>query len=118
MCKECPHPCKEVWNDIPGYENKYQISNKGYVRNSTQFMIPWIKRERLAVTLRKPGDKKHHYIHRLVATMYVPNDKPEIKKEVNHKKCKPWDNRHCQLEWIESTENKKHYHRHIKESIK
>ena len=64
------------------------------------------------------GKRKDEYIHRLVATYFIPN--PDKKKYVNHKNCKRDDNRVENLEWCTAKENtdytmtKKHVKRNKK----
>ena len=52
------------------------------------------------------GSVKRHYIHRLVAQLYLDN--PENKKIVNHKNGIKNDNRLCNLEWVTHQENTAH----------
>lgn len=56
---------KEIWKDIPGYENLYQVSNKGrikslynYKRNGTNILVPRLKRGYYTIGLRKNGIRK------------------------------------------------------------
>lgn len=60
----------------------------------------------LQLVLKVYGKRKFVYIHRLVATAFVPN--PENKTEVNHKNGNKEDNRAENLEWVTSSENKRH----------
>ena len=85
----------EVWKDIPGYEDKYQISNKGRVKSLPR-MDKFCKREHEIilktfvcgsgyeeVILNKNKGRKPMLIHRMVAEAFVPNLLG--KREVNHK---------------------------------
>ena len=81
---------KEVWKDIPGYENLYQVSNKGrikslynYKRNGTDILIPRLKKGYYTIGLRKSGKRKWIGIHRLVAMAFILNENNY--KCVNHK---------------------------------
>lgn len=52
------------------------------------------------------GVRKAHYIHRLVATLFIPN--VENKPEVNHKDGNTDNNAHWNLEWSTEKENSNH----------
>ena len=56
--------------------------------------------------MKKNGKFMKRYVHRLVATYFIPN--PENKREVNHKNLDRTDNRVENLEWITSSDNQKH----------
>lgn len=108
----------EVWKDIPGYEGKYQISNKGRVKSlprDEQFC----KRPKEVilktfvcgsgyqeVILRNKGKRKPKLIHRMVAEAFVPNH--ANKEEVNHKDGDKFNNVHTNLEWVTPKENIRH----------
>jgi hypothetical protein len=98
---------KEFWKDIIGYEGKYQISNLGRVMSTFKggILKPINNEGYLKVILCNNG-KKSFFIHRLVATHFIPN--PENKQEVNHKKGIKNDNRASELEWSTRSENCTH----------
>lgn len=83
---------KEIWKDIPGYENLYQVSNSGriksighYTRNNINggtrltkgiVLSPYIMPNGYyQVQLSKKGKKEKHYVHRLVALAFLNNEK-------------------------------------------
>jgi hypothetical protein len=99
----------KTWKDIVGYEGIYKISNDGEVKN--------VKKNKLlkcypnvygyiVVGLSKEGIFKHYFVHRLVATAFVPNTMS--KKEINHINGVKNDNNVSNLEWCTRSENNKH----------
>lgn len=104
----------EIWKDIEGFENKYQVSNFGNVKslnyNHTgkegllrQSVINK-KQNYLVVTLyNKVGVKKNYYVHILVAKAFIPN--PDNLPEVNHKTEDPKRNEAWNLEWCDHLYN-------------
>ena len=115
---------EEVWKDIEGYEDLYQISNLGRVRTRWHFrkkVDNWSdgkygshKRDYsvsngsryMYITLTKNGKHKQYYIHVLVANAFIK--KPNYKCEVNHKNGYRDDNRSINLEWVTHCENSQH----------
>ncbi len=102
----------EIWKDIEGYEGLYQVSNKGRVKSLSRF-IKW-KKTYLnkpevilcliqhnfgynTVRLSKDGKVKIKYIHRLVATAFIPN--PNKFECVMHKDDNPINNNVSNLSW-------------------
>jgi hypothetical protein len=101
----------EIWKDIEGYENIYQISNFGRVKSLRTFKI--IKQRKsisgyLNVTLRKETTSKLKgmRVNRLVALAFVSN--PNNKPYVNHINAIKTDNNFINLEWCTQSENIKH----------
>ena len=98
---------KEEWKDIEGYENKYQISNFGNVRNKLgNIMKPFNNKGYLCISLFKNNKKKHFRVHRLVAQHFIENK--DNKKEVNHIDGNKKNNKVNNLEFVTSKENKLH----------
>lgn len=67
---------QEVWKDIENYENLYQVSNFGNIRNvkSNKLLKQEItKGGYLRVTLTKCKQQKHFSVHRLVAYAFIEN---------------------------------------------
>lgn len=63
----------------------------------------------LNVCLAANSQKKHFRVHRLVGFVWIPN--PNNLPEINHKKGIKTDNRACELEWSDKSENEKHAYR-------
>jgi hypothetical protein len=116
---------KEVYKDIKGYEELYQVSNKGNVKaldrynvdkNGKQKFYPGktlkpdiIRRKHtsyLRVTLCKNGHLKKIQIHRLVAETFIEN--PDSKSCVNHIDNNGSNNIVTNLEWCTHAENMVH----------
>lgn len=114
----------EIWNDIPGYEGRYQVSNLGRVKSLprqrpgrknkhgqvTSCSLPGCIR---SVALRYVGGypcvtlgRKSLHVHRLVALAFHPN--PDNKPCVNHKDGNKENNHSDNLEWCTKSENGKH----------
>jgi len=77
----------EVWRDIPGYEGRYQISNKGLVKSfkgSTKILKPRPTGGYTSVQLSVDGVSKNYYIHQIVAMAFL-NHKPDgFKLVIDH----------------------------------
>lgn len=117
----------EIWKDIKGYEDCYQVSNMGRVRRKEGFVNTGIKHSDkrfvkgkilktnlkrngyLTVDLSKNYNVKTISVHRLVAITFLPIDEDKVKEyEVNHKNCNKQDNRVENLEWVTPEENRNH----------
>lgn len=87
----------EIWKEIIGFENVYEISNYGKVRayKSKKTLKPWISHDGYVVIKLK--NRKNYKIHRLVAKAFIPN----LKKLpcVNHKDENKQNNYVENLEW-------------------
>lgn len=117
---------EEIWEDIEGYESKYQVSNLGNVRslNYRGTGKPKLLKQTTyekgykRVNLYKNGKKKHYWIHRLVAIAFIPN--PNDLPVVNHKDEDPSNNNVNNLEWCtyEYNNNYGTVRKRISESLK
>ena len=94
----------EIWKDIQGFENLYQVSNLGRVKSlnykhtDKEKVLKLTKSNGyLDVILYKAGEYKHHLVHRLVAQTFIPNTNSSL--QVNHKNEIKTDNRVENLEW-------------------
>ncbi len=98
---------QEIWKDIKGYENLYQISNSGNVKSFKKYKQGKILKEMRigggsgvysAVKLYYKNRGKNHYIHILVAQHFLDN--PENLPEVDHRDTNPNNNKVNNLRWI------------------
>lgn len=103
----------EIWRSIDDFNGRYMISNYGNVKclksgSECHIKARLDRAEYLTVRLSKNGQTSTRYIHRLVATAFVPNhmNKPYI----NHRNGNKLDNRPKNLEWVTHAENIQHAH--------
>lgn len=105
-----------VWKPIPNYEGYYEVSSNGevrscdrYVNNRNGFIVGRIMKQSfgcsgyLQVGLCKDGKTKSCKIHKIVASVFVPN--PENKPCIDHINTDRTDNRACNLRWVTLKEN-------------
>lgn len=111
----------EEWRPVEGYEGLYEVSNLGRVKSLGKWCVrrggakAWygerIRKPQLIghgyhfVVLYKDNIGKTHYVHRLVASAFIPNDDPVNKTTVNHKNEDKLDNRVENLEWMSVADN-------------
>jgi hypothetical protein len=98
----------EKWLPVVGYEDYYEVSDFGSVRNIStgRILKPCDRGMYFSVTLSVGGNIESKNIHRLVCTAFWPN--PQNKKQINHKNSNRYDNRAENLEWATPKENRDH----------
>lgn len=111
---------KEIWKDIPGYEDLYQVSNLGRVKSLDKYVNSAIKNNTKVlrksqllkirinqgyyeVTLTHNNKRKYCKVHRLVAQAFIPN--PNNLSQINHKDENPLNNNVENLEWCTAQYN-------------
>lgn len=109
---------EEIWKDVIGYENKYEVSNLGRVRSCPRntsglgradYLIMKQSKDRggyMIIGLMLNGKKSRFRVHRLVASAFIPN--PENKEFVNHIDGVKDNNILSNLEWSTPSENTQH----------
>ena len=92
---------------IDGEEWHYEVSDSGDVRNTKTGKVLKQRKDGngcyLIVGLYKDGKQRMFLVHRLVATMFIPN--PNNLDTVNHINENKLDNRSCNLEWLSMLDN-------------
>lgn len=103
---------EEVFKDVVGFEDYFQISNLGKIfsKRSNKILKLHTNKSGYVSLATKIGGRQgtsHCFrVHRLVAEAFLPN--PENKLEVNHKDGIKTNNKISNLEWVTSSENKIH----------
>lgn len=104
---------KEEWRAVPGYEGLYEVSNMGRVRSLDRIvrasgvskrrafgrvLRPYVNKLKYQfVALSKEGKSKSLLVHRIVASVFIPN--PNGYNIINHKDENPSNNCVDNLEW-------------------
>lgn len=99
----------EEWKPVIGYENCYEISSLGQLKNVRTGKLLKDGKLRNGYVVDILCDNKRRKTmrrHRIVAEAFIPN--PEHKQEVNHKNGNKTDNSVSNLEWATHRENTDH----------
>ena len=112
------------WKPVPHYAGIYEVSENGDVRSCDRTVatdIRHVKSRLIKGRILKQSTKRNGYktvdlckegkvtttlVHRIVATAFIPN--PQNHKYVNHKDSNRANNSASNLEWVTSSENRKH----------
>ena len=108
---------REVFEDLKGYEDSYQLSDFGRVFTKRRLvgnriyygreLIPQKTKDGyLKIALCKNGELKRFYLHRLVATQFIDNC--NNLPQVNHIDGNKLNNNATNLEWCTKIENQNH----------
>lgn len=98
----------EIWKDIKGYENKYQVSNLGRIKSLTKCgekILKHLKNNKgyMRVNLYINSKRSVLLIHRLMAETFIPN--PNQYEFVHHIDGDPTNNSIKNLEWMDKKEH-------------
>lgn len=106
----------EEWRPVHGYEDLYEVSDKGRVRSmrgNRNILKPGHCGSLYNyVTLCKDGELKKLYIHRMVAEAFIPN--PDCLPQVNHIDENKTNNTAANLEWCTAQYNNTYNDKAIK----
>lgn len=100
---------EEIWKPVCGFEEKYYISSKGYLKNiQTDKILKMTNKygDYFSVVLYLNEKRKSTRIHRLVAEAFIPN--PDNKPQVNHIDGNKQNNCVENLEWVTAKQNLEH----------
>ena len=100
---------EELWHHCEVPYTRYMVSNLGRVKNSHTGRILTSQlhfRGYRVIWLSYKGEVKMKFVHRLVATAFVPGWRKGL--QVNHKNGVKTDNRAENLEWVTASENHRH----------
>lgn len=102
---------QEIWKDIDNFENIYQISNLGRIKNLKfnrilKSVLSKHPKPYPTIGLYKKNARKYTNLHVLIAKAFIPN--PHNKPFVNHIDGDKTNNKLENLEWVTCKENIDH----------
>ena len=109
---------QEIWKDVVGYEDIYQVSNFGRIKRVAKakgaipghiLKLQCNRNGYLVVHLNWRNNRKAFEVHCLVAQAFLCC--PSSNHQVNHKNGVRTDNRVENLEWVTRSENALHAYR-------
>ncbi len=97
----------EIWKI---YKDPYWISNYGNVKNTKtgNFLKGSILQQNGYKMFHLRQISEHQLGHRMVAIVFIDNDNPKTKTQVNHKDSNKLNNHVSNLEWVTPKENMHH----------
>lgn len=103
-----PHYEVSDMGNVRSYYNRYKHNTGKIVIDKTPKMMSNgnCKGYQMLVLKDKDGVRRNCYVHRLVASAFIPN--PYNKPDVNHIDGNPSNNKVTNLEWVTESENLKH----------
>ena len=102
----------KIYKNFEIFENgEIWLIKDGCKRKLNQYSVSR-NRKYLIVVVSENGKQKQYYVHRLVASAFIPN--PENKPQVNHIDGNPSNNNISNLEWVTGKENVLHSYENIR----
>jgi len=104
---------EEIWKDVVGFENHYEVSNFGNIRRKKSKRLRNINYSQIypTVLFSVEGIHKTYRVHRIVACAFLPEEKG--KTHINHINGNKKDNHVENLEWVTQAENNLHAYRSL-----
>lgn len=97
----------EIWKSAPYFDEKYEVSNKGRIRNrkTQRHLSLHVKNDGYVIVSLK--DKNSYIVHRMVGKLFI-NKNNEEQNEINHIDGNKQNNKVENLEWCTRKENMQH----------